>query len=287
MNSPPKISLDPELDDNNMLPEAEGHRLSRTRSRQELARARTIQNALIVVTILALFVMALAMLFWMRAEARFAQNVRVAFVKMAPNGSTQVEYYEDGADANRWYQATINKSLMDYVEHRYQEKHGTISYDWGFAMQFMSDELQKQFVNNFNAAKVAAAFEATPGTPGIDANVRAIDHDELLTPNGPKDDDGQHIINSTVYLRLTQYAPDGRPKDVQNKILRLVWHFRPKSELTKDMLRANPLGIAITQERLTDDLTPAETPSVAEPGASPALPAAAPATGAAVAPDAQ
>ncbi len=201
MNSQPNISLDPELDDNNMLPEAEGHRLAKTRSRQELARARTIQNALIVVTIIALLVMALAMMMWMRAESRFAQNVRVAFVKMAPNGSTQVEYYEDGADANRWYQATINKSLMDYVEHRYQEKHGTISYDWGYAMQFMSDPVQKQFVNGFNAAKVAAAFEASQSTGETEATVRAIDHDEIITPDGPKDDDGQRIVHSTIYLR--------------------------------------------------------------------------------------
>lgn len=286
MNSQQKITLDPGLDDNTQLPDTEGHRLANTRSVQQLARARTLQNALIVVTILSCLVTVFAMFFWMAAERRFAQNVRVAFVKMQPNGATQVEYYEDGADANRWFQATINKSLMDYVEHRYQEKHGTISYDWGYAMQFMSDPVQKQFVNGFNAAKVAAAFEASQSNGETEATVRAIDHDELITPNGPKDDDGQHVIHSTVYLRLTRPAPDGRPKDVENKILRIVWHFRPKTELNTDMLRANPLGIAITQERMSDDPTPVEAPTTAVvPGAP--LPAAAPATGAPVAPAAQ
>ncbi|MBB3475835.1 VirB8/TrbF family protein [Sphingomonas sp. BK345] len=286
MNSPQKIPLDSGLDDNTQLPDTEGRRLANTRSVQQLARARTLQNALIVVTILSCLVSAISMFGWMSATKRFAQNVRVAFVKMAPNGSTQVEYYEDGAESNRWFQATINKSLMDYVEHRYQEKHGTISYDWGYAMQFMSDPVQKQFVNGFNAAKVAAAFEASQSTGETEATVRAIDHDEIITPDGPKDDDGQRIVHSTIYLRLTKPAADGRVRDVENKILRVVWHFRPKSELNTEMLRANPLGIAITQERMTDDPTPVEatTPAVV-PGAP--LPAAAPATGAPVAPAAQ
>jgi len=250
--------LDPECHDGLYVESAYQDSLAAKRSQTELARAHANTHFWRLATLLALGVAGLAVLGWHRADDRFANNVRIAWVKLSPDGASQVQYFDDGGAGNRFFQATVNASLINYVEHRYRQRKETISADYGYALNFMGEPVRGQFLTDFNAPKLAAAIESCPSCDQTDIAVRAMDHDTMVTPDG-------HNAETTVY-ETTAYITEtllttGGSRVPKNKIVKLVWSLRPVKDLTAkiDMLKVNPLGLQIIGERELDDLAP-ETP---------------------------
>jgi len=113
------------------LDESDQESLRKKRSQQELAHARTREALWCAAFFLAVFVAVLTTWGWMRADDRYLNNIRVAWIKLQPNGQSQVEYWDDGGTPNRFFQATINASLINYVEHRYRKHRETIVAAYG------------------------------------------------------------------------------------------------------------------------------------------------------------
>ncbi|MGE5515987.1 MAG: hypothetical protein ACM31D_09205 [Bacteroidota bacterium] len=247
--------LDPTQDDGRFIESTWQDSLAAKRSQSELVRAQANTHFWRLATLLALGVAVLAVLGWRQADDRFANNVRIAWVKLSPDGASQVQYFEDGGAGNRFFQATVNASLINYVEHRYRRRKETISADYGFALNFMGEPVRSQFLGEFNAPKVAAALESCPSCDQIDIAVRAMDHDTMVTPDGQNAQ--TTIYESTAYISETVLTAGGN-RVPKNKIVKLVWSLRPVKELTRriDMLKVNPLGLQIIGERELDDLAP-------------------------------
>jgi len=250
--------LDPGRDDGRFLESTWQDSLAAKRSQTELARAHANTNFWRLATLLAMGVAGFAVMGWRQADDRFANNVRIAWVKLSPDGASQVQYFDDGGAGNRFFQATVNASLINYVEHRYRRRKETVSADYGYALQFMGDPVRGPFLADFNAPKVAAALESCPSCDQIDVSVRAMDHDTMVTPDGRNAETS--VYETTAYITETVLTTGGA-RVPANKIVKLVWSLRPVKELTRriDMLKVNPLGLQIVGERELDDLAP-ETP---------------------------
>lgn len=252
---PESFGLDADQHDGMFVPSAYQDSLAAKRSQSELARAYANTNFWRLATVLSLGIAAFAVVGWRIADDRFANNVRVAWVKLSPDGASQVQYFDDGGAANRFFQATVNASLINYIEHRYRQRKETISADYGYALNFMGEPVRTEFLQGFNAPKVAAELEACPSCDQVDVSVRAVDHDTMVTPDGKNAETA--VYESTVYL-TEQLFTSGGTATPHNKIVKLVWSLRKVAELTKNlaMLKVNPLGIQIIGERELDDLAP-------------------------------
>ena len=244
--------------DRNYLDEADQERIRKKRSQKELARALTALNYHRVLSLVLGLGFVVAGYGWHQADERFANNVRVAWVKLQPNGQTQVEYWDDATTPNRFFEAALNASIMNYVEHRHRQIRETISADYGYVLPFMGDELATQFLakDGFNAVKVAAECEGNPACPRIEVTVRAIVHDTMNTPDRNNAETGTFETNVYITLKITH--PGAQP-EYQNKIDKLIWQMRPVDEIPSpavrpDFLKVNPLGMKIVTESVIDDV---------------------------------
>jgi hypothetical protein len=245
--------LDPDQYDGVYLPEAEQDRLSRKRSQRELARARvtaTIASGLCGAVSLVAVV---AMLGWRDAEQQLASNVKIAWVKLEPNGPPQIEIDPSNGDQNRWYEAGINGALINYTEHRFRKRRQTIAVDYGFALQFLDDAARSDFLDHYNAAKIAADFEHCGSCDEEEVEVRAIDHDQLISP--ARAGNRTSVVESTVYLTIHPLGAATKAAD-RLRFVKILWQLKPVAALTKDFaaLKANPLGIEILEQHEFDDL---------------------------------
>lgn len=245
--------LDPDLNDGAYLPEDDQEGLAAKRSQKELSRAWTTANISMVLNLVLGGALALSAHGWRKADDRWANDVKVAWVKVLPSGQTQVEYYEDAGNPNRFFEATINASLINYVEHRFRRRRESVEGDYGYALQFMGDSLRSEFLDKFKAAKVAADLAACASCDLSDVHVTAIDHNVLITPD--RANAGTSVIESTVYFREVSLGR-GAANNTRNRRAKLTWAFRPVAEVSKNLpaLKANPLGMQILSERVIDDL---------------------------------
>ena len=226
---------------------------SRGATQKELSRAWTTANISMVLNLVLGGALALSAHGWRKADDRWANDVKVAWVKVLPSGQTQVEYYEDAGNPNRFFEATINASLINYVEHRFRRRRESVEGDYGYALQFMGDSLRSEFLDKFKAAKVAADLAACASCDLSDVHVTAIDHNVLITPD--RANAGTSVIESTVYFREVSLGR-GAANNTRNRRAKLTWAFRPVAEVSKNLpaLKANPLGMQILSERVIDDL---------------------------------
>ncbi len=249
----PKSRLDPDHNDGAYLPDRDQESLAKKRSQQELTRAWSAANWSRVLNLVLGGTLALCIVNWRKAEDRYANDVRVAWVKLQPSGQSQVEFYEDGGNTNRFFEAAVNASLINYTEHRYRRRRETIEADYGYALQFMGDALRGEFLNQYNAAKVAADLASCASCDLTDVSVRAIDHSTLVTPD--RMNAGTTIVETTVYFRES-LLQRGAGNNSRNRQVKITWALRPVSQITRNLpaLQANPLGIQIIAERVIDDL---------------------------------
>jgi len=252
----PVIERDPAIHDGAMIDTDFQKALSKKRSRSELARAKTINNVLLFALAFCLFITLIAVGGWRKAADRYANNVQLLYVKLAPDGTSQVDYFGDGGAGNRWYEATVNASLINYVEHRFQKHKATISYDYGFALQYMSPAISADFRDNYGAADVALEHTDCIGCPATDVHIRAIDHETLQYPTNQQDI-STAVYKTVVYITLTEREEDGNVLSKENKIVNLTWRLLPAPDVAANpnALNANPLGISIINQKVKNDLS--------------------------------
>jgi hypothetical protein len=242
------------------LPEGPQTALARRRSLDQWASVRTERNWWRGATALIGIYAVLATLGWRSADEHFANDVRVAWVKLMPNGAHQVEYFDDGAAQDRWFDATINASLTNYAEHRYRLRRETIQADYGFAMRYMSDDLRTWFLGKtgMNAPKVAADFIGCAGCSEVDIKVHWIDSDTFNTPDRRNALKGTY--ESTVYF--TETTMSGGTARSKERLAKILWSLQKPAEIEKnyESLSANPLGMKIISEKVADQfVSPTES----------------------------
>lgn len=245
----------PDIPDDNsgkLVEAGPGHAAKLKRDKNELSRALADRNRWFFFSLilgLALFLTANG---WRQADQRFADNVRVEWVKLDPSGGYTVEFYEENQKPD-YFLATIDSKLFEWVERRFSKNNSTISEDYGFSYILMAPSLQNQFLNEYGAAKVAAEHEACSQCEEIEYKVRVIDHiDEIIT--GPSDDPNA-IYHSIAYATETTRGKDGNLVGRTNKIINLTWRLKSKSEIVSDKhnLRYNPVGISIVRYSIKED----------------------------------
>ncbi|WKB50510.1 VirB8/TrbF family protein [Eleftheria terrae] len=193
---------------------------------------------------------------WYRADERFANNVRVAWVKLMPDGTTSVEYADESTKID-FFPATVESKLSEYVERRFSKLRKSIDADYGFANLLMSDKLSKEFTdpNGYNAAEVSARLANCDGcneTQVTVRNLQSIDKDPL--PKSKKD----YLFTTLAFVRVKETNKDHQVVDCKNQIITLIWTFRPTEKIVarRAELRYNPIGIEIDRESVRDDPTP-------------------------------
>jgi hypothetical protein len=222
------------------------------REKTELSRALADRNRWFFVSL----VLALGILLtgngWRIAEQRFADNVRVEWVKLDPSGGYTVEF-SDSQQPQEYFQATIDAKLFEFVERRYSKRGETISDDYGFAYIMMSPQLQNEFLNEYGAAKVASEHEGCGQCDEIDNKARVVDHIDEIT-KGPSMDK-KTSYHSILYATETNRNKNGTLVSTKNVIVNLLWRLKTKAEISadKDNLRYNPVGIEILRYSKKDD----------------------------------
>lgn len=189
------------------------------------------------------------------ANERFANNVQVAFVKMYPNGTWDINFY-DSEKAQDYFPTTVDALITQFVERRYSKQSHSISGDYGFSSLFMSKDLLRTFLDpeQFNAPQVAANQVDCDGTcKQVKIKVRTINHyDSEMTRFGPLEG---ALYRTNVFVTQTIKRADGSVHSEINKIVPLQWRIRSKQEISadRDALIANPIGLEIIHYDLLED----------------------------------
>ena len=191
----------------------------------------------------------------MQANKRFAENVQVAWVKMSPSGTWDIEFYDESRGAE-FYPATIDYMLTQFVERRYSKVRNSIENDYGFALQFMAPPLARWFVDSeqFNAAgKVAEILKSGEGAETF-IKVGPVDHyDSDITTFGKAEGT---LYRSHIFVTETRHNSDGSlAGEPVPKIVSIQWRIKSKGEIAADkkMLRINPVGLEVIKSEILDD----------------------------------
>lgn len=235
-----------------LIPEGEKEGLKKARYTKTIAMARAAENRWFYVALASLALACVTTYGWHQADKRFAENVRVAYVKLAPNGTSFVEYEENGKPVD-FYKTTVEGKLAEWVEKRYSKRKSTITTDYGFAHLMMSTELQNDFMVNEKAATVAAEVTACANCTQKEMKIRDIQSiDKDLVPGSST----RQQYNTLVFAIERTRESSGTVTCI-NKIVTLLWTFRPMKEIVnkRDELRYNPLGQEIIRSSIRDDPT--------------------------------
>lgn len=222
---------------------------------------KSMNTKLYVALLLALMVI-IAQGFWMNAaNTRAENNTELMFIKMYPNGSWDVEYRESGLESD-FFPLTIDKLIMDYVEARFSVNPGSMRREYGFASLFMSEQLRGRFLGTskgqLNARKIAEEKDTSSITEEV--NIRVVDHfdvSEGVFVKGNAD-----VYRTNVFIERISLDQRGMVigKPVK-EVVTLHWRIKSVEELkglSRDDLRANPIGLQIMQEKIRLDISESE-----------------------------
>ena len=173
-----------------------------------------------------------ACLGWYVADSRFADNVRVAWVKLDPSGAYTVEF-ADQVRPVEFFQTTLESKLSEFVEKRFRKSVATITNDYRFVGFFLSPKLTAQFLgaDDFNAARVAAELtECKTRCLERDVRVRVVQH-RTQTPLRIPDRGNSTLYETLVFTTFTERKPDGQVVDRRNAIVQIGWRIKGKDEI--------------------------------------------------------
>ena len=191
---------------------------------------------------------------WHKADKRFAENVRVAWVKMYPNGLTDTEI----ADVEKpvdFFMNTVDSKLKEWIKKRYSMNKATITSDYGFAHFMMSEKMKTDFMDNYKAPDIASAFKKCNDCQEINVKIRdlrMIDKEKIEnTRNGQQ----YTAMALTTEQKLNK---EGRIVSCENKITTILWKFRSIAEVANkpSELEYNPLGQEIIASDSRTDPVP-------------------------------
>ncbi|OUI89028.1 hypothetical protein HK19_15380 [Acetobacter persici] len=232
-------------DDGGVIDEATKRKIdliTGVRSQREVASLKAERNVWRFVSCGLVVGIIFAAAGWRKADDRWANDVRIAWVKLQPDGRSEAALWNDGGNANRFYEPFINTALINFVEHRYRHIRSTIVSDYGYAAQFMSPQLRAEFLGSGKAADEATAFEETGNGGEYSIKVSAIDHNTMVNPDVANRQ--SIVVDSTVYI--SEHPLDGSHKDIK-KIVKITWRLTPLANLQRswEQLRDNGPGIEI------------------------------------------
>lgn len=218
------------------------------------ATLTTEKNRWFTATVLVSVVAIISMAFAYSASKRADQNIKVAWVKMYPSGTWDIEF-DDENRAPEFFQSTIDYLIRQWVERRFSKIPHSIKNDYGFVYIFMSPKLKQEFINarQSDAPQKAAEIAACTACNHIEFKVRTIDHyDSDKTRFGKFDG---MLYRTNVFVQRQEKSPDGSLVDTVNMIVPLQWRIRSTAEIQTDkkMLRHNPIGLEIIDYDLLDD----------------------------------
>jgi hypothetical protein len=191
----------------------------------------------------------------MKANQRFANNVQVAWVKMYPNGTWDIDFYDEERGP-QFFQSTVDYMLKEWVQRRYSKMRVSIESDYGFALQFMAPKLARSFLDEeqYNAAAVVANFLEKVEQPELEIKVDAVDHyDSDITRFGRADGT---LYRTNVFVTEKQKGSDGALLgDPVSRIVSLQWRIKSVEEISADkkLLKINPIGLEIINSGIVDD----------------------------------
>lgn len=222
----------------------------------QLVALRTDRNRWFVFTAL-LAVLALATsIGWYSADRRFADNVRVEWVKLDPSGGYTIQYDSENRPTT-FFRATVQSLLSRYVKARYQKERYTVAHEYGIAYLFMSPQLQQRFLVEEHAPMRAARLQKCPTCNSVAIQVRTmqdIDKVALILPDAHP----SAIYTTLVFVTETVRDPDGLTVRRANKIITLQWRIKSRRQIVRhrEALAYDPLGIEIMTDSIKDDPTP-------------------------------
>lgn len=191
---------------------------------------------------------------WHKADARFANNVRVSYVKMFPNGVTEIEI-ADNEKPPEFFPRTVESKLVEWTTKRYRKKKATIASDYGFAHIFMSEKERVNFMHNYNAPEVIEKLNKCPECGEVDVKVRNL---QIVDKDGVPNTRKLQQYSTLAFITEQHSNKEGKLINCKNKIVSILWTFRPIEQVSsrKDELFANPLGQDIISSEIKDDPTP-------------------------------
>jgi hypothetical protein len=227
--------------------------LARTRTATALARSGRTRNALLIlVLLLAVAVLVLAFAY-VRVVDHYANNVRVAWVKLSPNGDGYAEYLDDGGQADRYFDKAVYGSLTNYLTWRFRVEPKTIDTDYGNASTFLGPIEASKFLTDFKAAEKARDAVNCVSCARAQVTVRGLDNTLLKPAQGLQ----AAIYKTAAFITVTQRDAGGGLLSRTNQIVSLEWTLRPASEASQgpnlDRLAVNPLSIEIISQDERED----------------------------------
>jgi hypothetical protein len=235
-------------------------KLKGTRHAEQLSLIRADrQRWFVIAVILGLVNLAIAY-GWHIANDRFANNVRVAWVKLDPSGGYTVQFAEEN-QPTEFFQITVDRMLKDFVIKRFSRSKLLITANYSHSYVLMGQLLREQFVNEFRAAEIASQHINCVDCPETEVRIRVLQHmDNDRLPikvwNHSRD---QFIYTSMVYItELDRNQGTGTIMAARNRIIKLNWTFKSKEDILKSRneLEYNPLGLRIEQMQIQNDPTP-------------------------------
>ncbi len=193
---------------------------------------------------------------WHKADKRFAENVRVAWVKMYPNGHTDTEIAENEKPVD-FFMSTVESKLSEWTEKRFSKRKETILTDYGFAKMMMGETMKVDFTENYHAAEVAAKFIACSECLQVNVKVREV---QLLDKDKIDGSRTRQQYTTLVFMTEQSKSKEGKIVSCENKIITILWSFRPVGEIVerRDELRYNPLGQDLIRADYKNDPTPVD-----------------------------
>lgn len=234
--------------------EAQAELAKKARFAKSIANAKTDSNRWFYVAVCSMLMTCVTAFGWHKADKRFAENVRVAWVKLEPNGTYHVDYADEKKPID-YFTATVESKLMEYAEKRFSARRDSISTDYGFAALMMEPQLKTDFMENFKAPEKAASLLDCKECAQVVNKVRTIQSiDKDLSPGTSKKEQYTTLVFSTIQ----HLDKNGRISTCENKIITLFWTFRPRAQIVDktDELRYNPLGMGMIRDTMRDDPTP-------------------------------
>jgi hypothetical protein len=197
-----------------------------------------------------------SIIFAMQESKRAADNIKVAWVKMYPNGTWDIEFYDEGRGPD-FFQSTVDYILRLWVERRYSRLSRSVKEDFGYVNIFMSEKLKKAFVdpNGFHAVEKAAEIANCLGCEELKVKVRNIDHFD-----SDKTKFGQYagtLYRSNIFANKIKISKDGIEGKSEKVIVPIQWRIKSKEEIQADkrILKQNPIGLEIMSYEILQDVS--------------------------------
>ncbi len=194
-----------------------------------------------------------------------ATNYKVAWVKMDPSGTWNIELSET-QNERTYLAATVDAILAKWVKRRFSEQPETIRSDYGYILEFLSPRLKADFTSEggFNAAQKAADIRGNRSHGAVVYEVGVIDHfdqdNNALFSGGIE----SVVYRTNIYVLRKEFLPTGAQRGEPDKrFITVEWRLMSGREIGLivkkdggiDWLRENPIGLEIVSYQENDDIS--------------------------------